>query len=103
MTVAEPTTTILTDSLIDRCGQRAPGYDRENRFFHEDFEELTQAGYLKLNVPKSFGGFGLSLLESCHEQRRLAPESAVPRSRRWHEPRRWPRPATCVARPPARR
>jgi alkylation response protein AidB-like acyl-CoA dehydrogenase len=72
MTVAEQTITILTDSLIDRCGQRAPGYDRENRFFHEDFEELTQAGYLKLNVPKSFGGFGLSLLETCQEQRRLA-------------------------------
>ena len=54
MTVAEPTTAVLTESLIDRCGQRAPGYDRENRFFHEDFEELTQAGYLKLNVPTPF-------------------------------------------------
>ena len=72
MTVAEPATSILTDSLVDRCGQRAPGYDRENRFFHEDFDELKQAGYLRLNVPKAFGGFGLSLLETCHEQRRLA-------------------------------
>jgi hypothetical protein len=33
MVIAEPTTTVLTESLIDRCGQRAPGYDRENRFF----------------------------------------------------------------------
>src|SRR6266540_4721559 len=72
MTIAEPTTTILTDSLIDRCGQRAPDYDRENRFFDEDFEELKQAGYLLLNVPTEFGGHGLSLLETCHQQRRLA-------------------------------
>src|SRR6476646_5153248 len=72
MTVAEPTGSILTDSLIDRCGQRAPGYDRENRFFQEDFDELKQAGYLRLNVPTEFGGYGLSLLQTSHEQRRLA-------------------------------
>src|SRR6187455_1076152 len=72
MTVAEPTTYSLPESLIDRCGQRAPGYDRDNRFFHEDFEELKAAGYLRLNVPKEFGGHGLSLAETCLEQRRLA-------------------------------
>ena len=72
MTVAEPTTAILTESLIDRCGQRAPGYDRENRFFHEDFEELKQAGYLKMPIPREFGGLGMTLAEVCREQRRLA-------------------------------
>lgn len=72
MTLAEPVTTILTESLIDRCGQRAAGYDRDNRFFSEDFEELRQAGYLLLTVPREFGGHGLSLLQTCHEQRRLA-------------------------------
>ena len=72
MVIAEPTTSVLSEHLIDRCGQRASGYDRENRFFHEDFEELRQAGYLVLNLPKEFGGQGLSLLETCHQQRRLA-------------------------------
>ena len=72
MAVAAPSTYSLSESLIDRCGQRAATYDRENRFFAEDFEELKQAGYLLLNVPTEFGGHGLSLLQSCHEQRRLA-------------------------------
>src|SRR3954453_5085550 len=72
MAIAERTTTVLTESLIDRCGQRAPGYDRENRFFAEDFEELRDAGYLLLAVPTEFGGHGLSPAEVCHEQRRLA-------------------------------
>jgi len=47
--VAAPVaTTVLTESLIDRCGQRAAGYDRDNRFFSEDFEELRAARYLLL-------------------------------------------------------
>jgi alkylation response protein AidB-like acyl-CoA dehydrogenase len=72
MTVAEPTTYSLPESLIDRCGQRAAAYDRENRFFQEDFDELKQAGYLRINVPAEFGGYGLSLYDTCLEQRRLA-------------------------------
>src|SRR5215213_11200474 len=63
---------ILTDELIDRCGQRAAGYDRDNRFFTEDFEELRAAGYLLAAVPEEFGGRGLTLAEVCQEQRRLA-------------------------------
>ena len=42
--------------LLDRCLERAPGYDRDNRFFQEDFEELRDAGYLLTAVPKEFGG-----------------------------------------------
>src|SRR5919202_5840621 len=66
------TRSVLTDELIDRCGERAAMYDRENRFFAEDFEELRQAGYLLAAVPEEFGGLGLSLAEVCREQRRLA-------------------------------
>ncbi|MGH2587162.1 MAG: acyl-CoA dehydrogenase family protein, partial [Dehalococcoidia bacterium] len=54
------------------CAARAAGYDRENRFFHEDFEALRQAGYLLLAVPKELGGYGMALAEVCREQRRLA-------------------------------
>src|SRR5205823_3586840 len=73
--IAEPTAStpsVLTESIIDRCGQRAAVYDRENRFFQEDFDELRQAGYLLLAVPREFGGHGLSLADVCQEQRRLA-------------------------------
>jgi alkylation response protein AidB-like acyl-CoA dehydrogenase len=72
MAIAEPTTSVLTESIIDRCGQRARGYDRDNQFFADDFEELRQAGYLLLAVPEEFGGHGKSLAQVCHEQRRLA-------------------------------
>ena len=66
------TMSTLSDDLISRCGSRAAAYDRENRFFTEDFEELRAGGYLKSAVPKDFGGIGLSLAGVCREQRRLA-------------------------------
>ncbi|HMB77943.1 MAG TPA: acyl-CoA dehydrogenase family protein [Kiloniellaceae bacterium] len=68
---------VLSEDLLARCRERAPGYDRDNRFFSEDFEELREAGYLLLAVPKEFGGHGLSLAEVCLEQRRLAYHAAA--------------------------
>jgi alkylation response protein AidB-like acyl-CoA dehydrogenase len=65
-------TSILTDELLKHCLDRAPEYDRENRFFSEDFEELRAAGYLRLAIPTELGGFGRSLAEVVREQRRLA-------------------------------
>src|SRR6266851_4593748 len=65
-------TSVLTDDMLARFRERAPIYDRENRFFDDDFEELRRAGYLTLNVPKDLGGQGLSLSEVVREQRRLA-------------------------------
>ncbi|MGH7634390.1 MAG: acyl-CoA dehydrogenase family protein [Gemmatimonadaceae bacterium] len=62
----------LTSTLLERCRTRAAGYDRENKFFAEDFEELRDAGYLRLPLPREFGGPGLSLAEVVREQRRLA-------------------------------
>jgi alkylation response protein AidB-like acyl-CoA dehydrogenase len=62
----------LSDEIIAHCGDRAAAYDRENRFFTEDFEELRAAGYLKMAIPKELGGHGMSLAEVCSEQRRLA-------------------------------
>jgi hypothetical protein len=41
----------LTDEMLARFDERAPIYDRENRFFDEDFEELVASGYTKLAVP----------------------------------------------------
>src|SRR5919206_2778622 len=64
--------TVLSDELIEACGERAAGYDRENRFFTEDFLQLKGAGYLNMMVPEDLGGLGLSLAEVCKEQERLA-------------------------------
>src|SRR5258708_25870761 len=62
----------LSEALLARCAERAPGYDRDNRFFTEDFEELKAAGYLRLPIPVELGGQGLNLAEMCRETRRLA-------------------------------
>lgn len=72
MTVTERTASILTTDILGRCASRAAGYDRDNRFFQEDFDELKAAGYLLSAVPKPFGGAGLTLAEVCREQARLA-------------------------------
>ena len=73
MTTTTPATaSLLTDEMLERFGERAPKYDRENTFFHEDFEELRDAGYLKIAIPTELGGGGLNLAEVGREQRRLA-------------------------------
>jgi len=53
---------VLTVDLLERMRERAPGYDRENRFFDEDLAELRTAGYLR---PRS-------LAEAVADQRLLA-------------------------------
>lgn len=63
---------ILSDDMLERFRRRAPAYDRENRFFQEDFDELRQAGYLTIPVPRELGGRGLTFAECMREQRRLA-------------------------------
>jgi len=68
----QPATQVMSEALYQRCAQRAPVYDRENRFFTEDFEELRGAGYLLMPVPSELGGWGMTLPEVCREQRRLA-------------------------------
>ena len=65
-------TSVLTDGMLERFASRAAAYDRENRFFTEDFEELRTAKYLLLPIPAEFGGAGMTLAEVCREQRRLA-------------------------------
>ncbi len=68
----ETRASILTDDLLARCAGRAAAYDRDNKFFTEDFEELKKAGYLVGPVPKELGGLGWTLAESAQETRRLA-------------------------------
>lgn len=78
MTTTEPsapaatTDALLTDEMLARFDERAPVYDRENRFFDEDFEALRTAGFLNCAVPTEFGGAGMTLAEYSQLLRRLA-------------------------------
>jgi alkylation response protein AidB-like acyl-CoA dehydrogenase len=65
-------TSILPQSLLDKCRERAPGYDRDNRFCQEDFDDLKAAGYLRMALPKEFGGLGMTLAQVGRETRQLA-------------------------------
>jgi alkylation response protein AidB-like acyl-CoA dehydrogenase len=77
----DPRTTVahqslLTDQLLAGFEARARRYDEQNSFFSDDFQELREAGYLRLAVPQELGGFGLTLVDVVREQRRLAYHAA---------------------------
>jgi alkylation response protein AidB-like acyl-CoA dehydrogenase len=67
-----PIDALLTDEMLARFDERAPMYDRENRFFDEDFAELRASGYLSCALPVEYGGAGLGLLGYTQLARRLA-------------------------------
>jgi alkylation response protein AidB-like acyl-CoA dehydrogenase len=74
------TVSVLSDDLLHRFAERRAGYDRDNRFFQEDFDDLKRAGYLTMAVPCELGGRGMTLAEVCREQYRLgyhAPATAL--------------------------
>jgi len=80
MTTIDRAAAVLTDDMLERFDERAAEYDRENRFFQEDFDELRASGYLHGPLPAELGGSGLSLSEVNRLQRRLAyhaPATAV--------------------------
>ena len=57
MAVAFPES-ILSQALLEKLRSRAAGYDRDNKFFQEDFDELKAAGYLSMTIPPEIGGLG---------------------------------------------
>jgi alkylation response protein AidB-like acyl-CoA dehydrogenase len=63
---------LLSDATLESFRSRAASYDRDNRFFQEDFDELRTAGYLKMAVPGELGGLGFTLADVARETRRVA-------------------------------
>lgn len=69
---ADTAKSVLTPEMLARFDERAPEYDRDNRFFDEDLTELRAAGYLDLALPREYGGPDLRLDAVGALQRRLA-------------------------------
>ncbi|MHA7238765.1 acyl-CoA dehydrogenase family protein [Arthrobacter sp. TMS1-12-1] len=62
---------LLPEGLLERFRGRAAGYDAENSFFVEDFDELRSVGYLRLLVDTPPGDAG-GMARAAAAQRRLA-------------------------------
>jgi len=60
------------EALAARFAERASKHDREGSFPFDNFADLRDAGYLKIMVPKAFGGEELSLYDMVSLQERLA-------------------------------
>ncbi|MEU4666488.1 acyl-CoA dehydrogenase family protein [Amycolatopsis sp. NPDC023774] len=58
--------------LADVFAERAGLHDRENSFPHENYDDLREAGFLRLSVPEELGGFGAGLPEILPVLERLA-------------------------------
>jgi len=70
--MSEPDWVALAASLAERFAERAARHDREGSFPHENFAELREAGFMKLTVPRSHGGFELPLSAFVRVQEVLA-------------------------------
>jgi alkylation response protein AidB-like acyl-CoA dehydrogenase len=71
---------LLPNEMLARMDERASTYDRENRFFTEDFEELKATGLLNMAVPTEMGGAGMGLDQWSQAARRIgyvAPATAL--------------------------
>ena len=61
---------VLPDELLARVAARAPGYDRDNAFPHDDLADLAELGYLRAFVPERLGGAGMTLEQVAEQQAR---------------------------------
>ncbi|WP_201755426.1 acyl-CoA dehydrogenase family protein [Paenibacillus glycinis] len=89
------------EALAARFAERAPRHDREGSFPFDNFADLREAGYLKITVPRAFGGDELSLYELVMLQERLAyGDGSTALAVGWHvgqvmhlrTTRKWPEP-----------
>ena len=62
----------MADSLAARAAPRVAGLERTGAFAHEDWADLHSGGYLRLVIPRRFGGEGASVLDMVIAQERLA-------------------------------
>jgi alkylation response protein AidB-like acyl-CoA dehydrogenase len=61
----------LADRLAARFAARAAGFERDGAFPHENWRDLHDSGYLRLVIPREYGGGGASVLDMVIAQERL--------------------------------
>jgi len=62
----------LSSDLADRLATKVPAHDRECTFSIENLQTLHQAGYLRLALPREFGGEEADIVDLVLAQERLA-------------------------------
>ncbi|OAP20383.1 MULTISPECIES: acyl-CoA dehydrogenase family protein [Amycolatopsis] len=75
----QPLLTPKQQALVDRAAkladifaERAAVHDRDNTFPHQNYDDLREAGFLRLSVPEELGGSGAGLTEILPVLERLA-------------------------------
>jgi alkylation response protein AidB-like acyl-CoA dehydrogenase len=91
----------LAERLAERCAARAADHDAAGSFPYENYADLHALGYLRLVVPRAYGGEGASLFEMALAQEQLgrgdgatalAVDMTVHLIGRLAETRSWPEP-----------
>lgn len=62
----------LADALAARNAERAALHDRDGSFPHASYADMHESGYLRLAIPRAYGGGGASALDMVIAQERLA-------------------------------
>ena len=62
----------LSDGLAVRLARNLPAHDREGSFAPENLDALHRAGYLRLVLPREFGGEEADVFDMVLAQERLA-------------------------------
>ena len=61
----------IADELAATFAARAPRHDADSSFPHENWQDLHGSGYLRLVIPRQYGGEGASVLDMTIAQERL--------------------------------
>ena len=62
----------LARELGEAFAPRAAAHDLDNTFVSENYDDMRDAGYLRLAVPEELGGLGASIHQVCYAQAELA-------------------------------
>jgi alkylation response protein AidB-like acyl-CoA dehydrogenase len=61
----------MVDAVAARCAARVVDHDRTGAFVHENYDDLHQSGYLRLVIPRAYGGDGADVATMVRAQERL--------------------------------
>ena len=71
-----PAIKALADRLSARFAARAPAHERDGTFPFDDWRDMHESGYLRLVIPREYGGEGASVLDMTIAQEHLGRGSA---------------------------